>query len=293
MLEAKQAWNICHLFAYVKYGRLSTEYKMSRAYQEASCTNEAVLVVEGSDDIHQAIIINTPGKVVVAFRGTDRGSKLDWMNDTRTNMVPFLEGEGRLHQGFYDATTRLARPLIAELCPIICNFPKKEILITGHSKGGALAVIFARMLITAMQNFNPLKKEPVINIITFGSPKIGDDEFKRDINFHLNVVRYEAKWDIVPKFPYTGADGDRFKTSVKSRIDVMKRNKNRYVHVGQLKMVDWAVTIQIIEKELDEKWNLESLTRIQLAFLLVRKLAQIKDGHTYWLKIHTNAYDAV
>jgi hypothetical protein len=70
----------------------------------------------------------------------------------------------------------------------------KEVCITGHSLGGALATIHAFRLRYFIQNR--------IVLTTFGSPRVGNDGFSRHM---LNIIdksyRYVNGYDIIPHVP--------------------------------------------------------------------------------------------
>ena len=54
-----------------------------------------------------------------------------------------------------------------------CGYHRpSEILVTGHSLGGALAVLCGLDLI-----LNPVKYQPSVRIITIGGPRVGNENF--------------------------------------------------------------------------------------------------------------------
>ena len=55
-----------------------------------------------------------------------------------------------------------------------------EIIVTGHSLGGALAVLcaFDFRLDPFLMDRYTLDRSKLMRVITFGAPKVGDDEFR-------------------------------------------------------------------------------------------------------------------
>jgi hypothetical protein len=102
-----------------------------------------------------------------------------------------------VHTGFYDAVQALIGPVIdrvKELNPSNA----KQVYVTGHSKGGAMAAIAACLL-----HGSGL---PIAQVVTFASPKPGDSAFKAGYEQVIpNHVRYENYDDVVPLVPPSDA----------------------------------------------------------------------------------------
>lgn len=92
----------------------------------------------------------------------------------------------RLHQGFAFA----AKQVYAKLKPLLK--PDHKINVTGHSMGGAVALILA-MYLDADQ-FN------IEQVITFGQPKVTNISGAKKIQ-HINVIRVVTPSDLVPLVP--------------------------------------------------------------------------------------------
>jgi hypothetical protein len=136
----------------------------------------------------QAAIFSRDGFHVLAFRGTRidtvRGFVLDALVDADATLTEW--DIGRVHTGI--------RNMLGGLQPIIQDFEKLPgtLYITGHSLGGALAILAAYRL---------RHKEPIT--YTFGAPFAGDNTFARAFDkmiLHCVVMRR----DPVPYLPPRG-----------------------------------------------------------------------------------------
>ena len=79
--------------------------------------------------------------MVLAFRGTEKKLK-DWKTDLRIKMEAVEGKKGRIHEGFqaaYEAVRNRIETKIKE-------HPGVPLFITGHSLGGALAIVATRFL---------------------------------------------------------------------------------------------------------------------------------------------------
>jgi triacylglycerol lipase len=110
---------------------------------------------------HSACVIVAEGReaMFVTFAGSDPGKPIDWVTDFQAMPSPT-----DLHSGF-DAAVATVWPKIQAA---IANrlMPKEPVFFTGHSLGGALAILAAAR---AAQLPNP----PEIVVYTFGSPRNG------------------------------------------------------------------------------------------------------------------------
>ena len=129
------------------------------------------------------IVIESPQSLVVAFRGTEAWS--EWYQDAEIVLKPYNGAKGRVHGGFYD----LYNSLIDQNESQDWKKDLQYAYITGHSLGGSLATLLALEL----KNYN---------LVTFGSPKVGDREWADGAKETLSdSKRYHAKYDPVPLLP--------------------------------------------------------------------------------------------
>jgi len=127
--------------------------------------------------------------VIVAFRGTERDYD-DILTDIR--LFPWYSKElgTWCHKGFLLSVRSIYLILLRDIYRAIEG---KRIILTGHSLGGAMAQIFAAMLVS-----NGIK---VANIITFGAPRAGGAGLK-SITKDISGNRYVCGSDIVPTVPH-------------------------------------------------------------------------------------------
>lgn len=143
----------------------------------------------GPDGRDAATITRIDGQTVVVFRGTVTDGAvawLDWLNDLRAALVYYPSLPGLVHAGFAHA--------VWNLLPIMPRFDREPApLVIGHSKAGAMALIFAMRL---YEDFGLRPK-----VVTFGAPRAGNVDFARSAECALEIDRYENPHDIVPRLP--------------------------------------------------------------------------------------------
>ncbi|KAG0477904.1 hypothetical protein HPP92_012623 [Vanilla planifolia] len=161
--------------------------------------------------------------IVLAFRGTETFNALDWITDVDLSWLSIGEF-GKAHLGFMRALglqdekdfnkgfpvdhpghhhgRALAYYAIREtLKDLLAKHRRARVVVTGHSLGGALAVLFPAILAIHEQH-NILSS--IHGVMTYGQPRVGDAEFCRNLDavlkskYHRMVYRY----DIVPRVPF-------------------------------------------------------------------------------------------
>ena len=144
---------------------------------------------ENKESQKQAFIAANDEAILVAFRGTDQDEIKDWLADLNF----FLDDGpwGKVHYGFQHALSSVWFDMKAFLMPLLD--PKRKLLITGHSLGGAMAVLAAADLIKEGLS--------VHNLYTFGQPKAGNGAFAHELNkrekpYYFRFVNHN---DIVPR----------------------------------------------------------------------------------------------
>jgi GTP-binding protein EngB required for normal cell division len=134
--------------------------------------------------------------------------------------------EGMVHPGF----AWLLEKFLPDIQYIIKNSNAKQICLTGHSLGGALATLAAYRLIN---NF------PIISVYTFGSPRVGDQDFKeRYKRYKITHFRFENKNDIIPHLPPYKQHRDAINIMLCPFVNLQLPAVN-YQHVGMLQFINW------------------------------------------------------
>jgi triacylglycerol lipase len=121
---------------------------------------------------------------VISIRGTS--SIENAMVDIYLQLVDDQKTGLRLHHGFSLA----AKKVYAELKPLLK--PGYKINTTGHSLGGAVALILAMYL--------DADQFDIDQVITFGQPKVTNIPGAGKIQ-HINVIRVVTPFDLVPLVP--------------------------------------------------------------------------------------------
>ncbi|KAK9099647.1 hypothetical protein Syun_026692 [Stephania yunnanensis] len=177
-----------------------------------------------------------PNFILVSFRGTDPFDAHDWTTDFDYSWY-HIPNVGKLHMGFLEALGLGNRadpstfskhllhipPIIHHnhddemitayhavrhrLKTLLLHQPhnnKAKFIVTGHSLGGALALLFPTILLVHHE-YELMQRLQVV--YTFGQPRVGDSELGRFMEPHLNypIPRYFRLVycnDLVPRIPY-------------------------------------------------------------------------------------------
>lgn len=167
---------------------------------------DAKLISEGNTQVYVA---QNADHVVLAFRGTEspvsfEGLK-DWLLSDAVNLLILPNGRlgtdfaaagvgARFHQGFIDALHDVWDPLLVAVQEELKR-ADRPLWITGHSLGGALAVLSSWLFHRKFIN--------VHQVYTFGGPMIGNVEASKAFDRELagKIFRYVNGPDPVPKLP--------------------------------------------------------------------------------------------
>ncbi len=124
---------------------------------------------------------------VLSFRGSDPVTLPNWLTDAVVKLVQCIEYEGKVHFGF-SAVLNRSWKRVEQLLDHVGDRP---LFVTGHSMGGALAILTASRL--ARDGRAPAA------VYTYGSPRVGDPIFCEQ--YQLPTYRIVNKLDVVPETP--------------------------------------------------------------------------------------------
>ncbi|CAN4082910.1 unnamed protein product [Withania somnifera] len=183
-------------------------------YQQKATTQAFVLQDKNVD----------PELIIVAFRGTEFFNSDDWISDFNLSWYE-IAGMGKVHAGFMKAlglqksigwpkdiehtsTNNQPSPAYYFLRKLLKQLLEKNekasFVVTGHSLGGALAILFPAIL--AFHKESWLLKR-LAGVYTFGQPRVGDENFVEYVKGQLakhEVPYYRIVYsnDMVPRLPY-------------------------------------------------------------------------------------------
>lgn len=134
----------------------------------------------------QAYVMSDSKDVLIACRGTEPTAINDVLADLK--MFPVKHHiAGRVHRGFYAEYDKVI-PGIKEALTKHDKKGTKTVWVTGHSLGGAMAVLVASEL------------QPSGGLHTFGQPRVGNKEFLKSLD-GIKYYRYRNNNDIVTAVP--------------------------------------------------------------------------------------------
>ena len=149
-------------------------------------------------DLQVGITVNDELKrITVIFRGTD--SARDWYYNLNYCQVDI--GDGNLvHKGFYrKLMNNNSFNHINNILFSLLHFKKNyDLNITGHSLGGALATLYAFLI------KDKVKTNTKINVVSFGSPRLGNFKFRQSFDECNKLSHYRVTncRDIVTAVPF-------------------------------------------------------------------------------------------
>ncbi len=177
--------------AYEKFNDSPAEFDKFRLGFEALGLREFESLVDQTKGT-AGFVIAGDDLIVVVFRGTE--DMLDW----RTNMMvdwTVLKGGVKVHTGFHDAYMPIRDRMFETVEGLLKRRPR-PVYITGHSLGGALALMATAEL---ANHDEAAVRDSIAACYTFGCPKAGDKSFDQCVKVPLYRVTNGV--DLVPAIP--------------------------------------------------------------------------------------------
>jgi pimeloyl-ACP methyl ester carboxylesterase len=169
-------------------------YAVNRPNQQGELEHPASVhflddIGQGDSTDTQAFITHNDELILISVRGTFE-IVADGLRDADALQVPFEEGEGKVHRGFYQAAKKAAAFSVSYLDRF---YTGQKLLICGHSLGGAVALLLSEMLRRRTEGYT-------IHLYTYGAPRAGDSRFTTGAAdlVHHRMVNHN---DPVPSVP--------------------------------------------------------------------------------------------
>jgi len=141
----------------------------------------------------QAFMVHDDDIAVVVFRGTELKDPRDILTDLKIRKRDLSEQGrvGRVHRGFSQALDKIWDDVEVAISSLKGS---QYLMMTGHSLGGALAVLAA----------NRIGESRPVGLMTFGCPRVGNAAFCADVaNRHPGQhMRFVNGADVVPMLPF-------------------------------------------------------------------------------------------
>ncbi|CAK9159750.1 unnamed protein product [Ilex paraguariensis] len=138
--------------------------------------------------------------IVIAFRGTQERSIQNWVEDLYWKQLdlnyPGMP-DAMVHHGFYNAyhNTTVRPGVLSAVKEAQELYGDLQIMVTGHSMGGAMAAFCGLDLMVNCKAQN-------VQVMTFGQPRVGNSAFVSYYNELMpNTIRVTNGHDMVPHLP--------------------------------------------------------------------------------------------
>lgn len=214
---------------------LETAYILARAsraaYPDSVQTAQSQLGFDQSIAFEEGVVAGFAGRfgenIVVAFRGTpllNKGSEPFQLAEAiftymAARLTPHAGIPGSIHRGFA-STLPIVTGMLSHVLRTLQNSQnvarkrnnrQPRIWFTGHSMGGALAVLAAKELY--------VQHRILPRVYTYGAPRVGDRTFGE--HYEPTHYRVERRKDLVPYVfpPYTLIPGTYKHTGIRCCID--------------------------------------------------------------------------
>lgn len=223
LIDEKKAASLSKLIDLLAYDSEEEKEKLKSDLCILNMTIEKTFDSNGT----QAVLVSNSKFYVLAFRGTEPTSLADIKSDLRASTMQCETG-GKIHIGFNDAFAEIHIELQEYLNSLK---EEKPLFITGHSLGAALATVATKKL---------THKYGVSGCYTYGSPRVGDEEWMNNIK--TPIYRLVNSADPVTMLP-PGADAINSIAWLSKFIPYVGKSIRRwllsnfggYYHVGDMR----------------------------------------------------------
>jgi triacylglycerol lipase len=228
----------CALLAYSDTGKIITDLSRQQFDTVTPCNSDQHVTDT------QAYVAVRRDAAIVAFRGTEPTSLRDFGTDFEARQVPFeskfqIPGWGRIHEGWADGVAVVLAQVLAALQEH--DDGVRPLWITGHSLGGALAMVAAALLANTGNH-------RLAGVYTFGQPRVGDTDFRTRYDQVLRAITFRCvnDRDLVPHVP--PRELSRFEVALANpnastigqfAVSLIQQEitPDRYEHAGQLRLL--------------------------------------------------------
>lgn len=130
-----------------------------------------------------------------SFRGSSNIH--NWIENIRiAHFAPYTNQSIKVERGFYNAYNFVKPELIENLGIMKQKYKTKQLLITGHSSGAAMAVLMTYDILTLFTEYD------IKYFVNFGSPRVGNLDFVDSYNsYNITSYRVTHYYDMVPHLP--------------------------------------------------------------------------------------------
>jgi triacylglycerol lipase len=185
-------------FAYLRFENAENREILDRVLTDGGFALKKTYNVNNTE----AYLAEAKDFIVVAFRGTTSGRDRRTDFDFKTKRIK-IEGHPLdvcVHNGFYAAYQNIEKELRIDLVSL---GSEKPIYFTGHSLGGALAIVASAAVgMTSDPIERPILRklaDRIAAVYSFGAPRVGDSNFDNIVKSpHYRVVN---RFDLITLTP--------------------------------------------------------------------------------------------
>jgi hypothetical protein len=164
----------------------------------ATCDEDATVlnIIENEGEKALVGVYSNTGRLFVSFRGSTNIQ--NWIDNVQFSLTcPYQNNVICVETGFYKVFEAMMPQVEKAVASAATRYNIDTILYTGHSLGGAVATLMAYYMSTNDNN------DHTIELITFGSPRVGNAEFVEDFASSNIGVSYRIThaYDMVPHVP--------------------------------------------------------------------------------------------